>query len=76
MRDARTKYGDFTINEHSILQLNNEICEHDTWDINEIQARAEKLIADVCKICMLSMKCYGSSTATSTEHLNRLNGLH
>lgn len=38
------------LNEHSILQLNNEICEHDTWDINEIQARAEKLIADVCKI--------------------------
>ncbi len=38
------------LNEHSILQLNNEICEHDTWDINEIQERAAKLITDVCKI--------------------------
>ena len=34
----------------SILKLNNEICEHDTWDVNEIYERAEELIEDVCKI--------------------------
>lgn len=38
------------LSEHSSLRLNKEICQHDTWDVNEIHARAEKLIADVCKI--------------------------
>lgn len=38
------------LDEHSRLKLNTEICEHDTWDVNEIHARAERLIVDVCKI--------------------------
>ena len=36
--------------DHSSLKLNNEICQRDTWDVNEIYERAEKLIEDVCKI--------------------------
>ena len=38
------------LDEHSSLKLNNEICQKDTWDVNEIHERAEKLIADVCEI--------------------------
>ena len=38
------------LGDHSRLKLNTEICEHDTWDVNEIHARANRLIADVCKI--------------------------
>ena len=38
------------LSEHSILKLNREICEHDTWDVNKIQERAERLISDVCRI--------------------------
>lgn len=35
---------------NSLLILNREIHENNDWDVNEIQARAERLIADVCKI--------------------------
>ena len=38
------------LDEHSRLKLNAEICEHDTWDVNEIHDRADRLISDVCKI--------------------------
>jgi len=38
------------LGEHSILKLNKEICDHDTWDVNEIHTRAEGLIEDVCRI--------------------------
>ena len=38
------------LDEYSSLRLNKEICQYDAWDVNEICARAEKLIADVCKI--------------------------
>jgi hypothetical protein len=38
------------LGDHSRLKLNTEICEHDTWDVNEIHERAARLIADVCKI--------------------------
>ncbi len=34
----------------SRLILNKEICEHDMWNVNEIHARAERLISDVCEI--------------------------
>ena len=38
------------LTQHSSLKLNNEICQHDTWDVNAIHVRAESLINDVCKI--------------------------
>ena len=38
------------LSEHSRLKLNNEICQKDTWDVNEIHERAEKLIEDACEI--------------------------
>ena len=38
------------LSEHSILKLNNEICQKETWDVNEIHERAEKLIEDACEI--------------------------
>ncbi len=34
----------------SRLMLNSEIRHYQAWDVNEIHTRAEKLIADVCKI--------------------------
>ena len=38
------------LDENSMLRLNKEICDHDKWNVNEIYARSERLIADVCKI--------------------------
>ena len=38
------------LSEHSGLTLNREICRHNNWDVNEIRNRAEKLIADFCKV--------------------------
>lgn len=39
------------LKKHSRLKMNVEICnKHEEWDVNEIYARAERLIADVCKI--------------------------
>lgn len=38
------------LDENSMLRLNKEICDHDKWEVNEIYARSERLIADVCKI--------------------------
>ena len=38
------------LDKNSVLRLNNEICRHDKWEVNEIYARADRLIADVCKI--------------------------
>lgn len=35
---------------NSLLMLNREICQHNSWDINEIRERSEKLIADFCKV--------------------------
>ena len=56
-RELNSKLGNQTFPEkkealikHSGLKLNNEICQHDIWDINEIHARSEKLIAYVCRI--------------------------
>ena len=56
-RELNSKLGNRTfpkkkkaLSKHSGLKLNNEICQHDTWDVNEIHARAEKLITDVCRI--------------------------
>lgn len=56
-RELNSKLGNRTfrkkkeaLRKHSSLKLNNEICQHDAWDVNEIHARAEKLIADVCRI--------------------------
>ena len=56
-RELNSKLGNRTfpkkkeaLSKHSGLKLNNEICQHDAWDVNEIHTRAEKLIADVCRI--------------------------
>ncbi len=56
-RELNSKLGNRTfrkkkeaLRKHSSLKLNNEIYQHDAWDVNEIHARAEKLIADVCRI--------------------------
>ena len=56
-RELNSKLGNRTfrkkkeaLRKHSSLKLNNEICQQDAWDVNEIHARAEKLIADVCRI--------------------------
>ena len=56
-RELNAKLGNRTfpkkreaLRKHSGLKLNNEICQHNMWDVNEIHARAEKLIADVCRI--------------------------
>ena len=38
------------LREHSGLKLNREICRVDDWNVNEICARSERLIADFCKI--------------------------
>ena len=38
------------LDKNSVLRLNKEICCHKVWEVNEIYARAERLIADVCKI--------------------------
>ena len=38
------------LSEHSILKLNREICDYDTWDVDKIHERAERLIGDVCQI--------------------------
>ena len=35
---------------NSDLRLNNEICQNEAWDVNEIYARSDKLIADFCNI--------------------------
>lgn len=35
---------------NSLLMLNRKICGHDSWDINEIRDRAEKLIQYFCKV--------------------------
>ena len=56
-RELNSKLGNRTfskkkeaLSKHSVLRLNNEICRHDIWDVNEIHARSEELIACVCKI--------------------------
>ena len=56
-RELNAKLGNRTfskkreaLRKHSSLKLNNEICQHNMWDVNEIHARAEKLIIDVCRI--------------------------
>ncbi len=38
------------LDANSDLRLNNEICQEDVWDVNEIYARSDKLIADFHKI--------------------------
>ena len=38
------------LDKYSDLRLNNEICQSKVWDVNEIYARADKLIAEFCKI--------------------------
>ena len=38
------------LDKNSVLRLNKEISSNDKWDVNEIYARADRLIADVCKI--------------------------
>ena len=38
------------LDKNSVLRLNKEICCHKVWEVNEIYARADRLIADVCKI--------------------------
>ena len=56
-RELNSKLGNRTfaakkeaLDKHSLLKLNAEICEKGVWDVNEIHVRAEKLIADFCKI--------------------------
>ena len=56
-RELNSKLGNRTfpkkkkaLSKHSGLKLNSEICEYGMWDVNEIHERAEKLIADVCKM--------------------------
>ena len=36
--------------ENSVLMLNKEICEHNTWDTKQIQDRASELVTIFCKI--------------------------
>ena len=38
------------LGENSVLMLNKEICEHRTWDLKQIQDRANELITIFCKI--------------------------
>ncbi len=38
------------LDKNSVLRLNKEISDHKVWEVNEIYARADRLIADVCKI--------------------------
>ena len=56
-RELNAKLGNRTfsakkenLEAHSKLILNAEICDNDTWEVNEIYRRAERLIEDVCKI--------------------------
>ena len=38
------------LSENSILMLNKEICEHNTWDTKQIQDRTNELFVTFCKI--------------------------
>ncbi len=56
-RELNSKLGNRTfpkkkeaLSKHSILKLNQEICEADVWDVNEIHERAEGLTAIFCEI--------------------------
>ena len=56
-RELNSKLGNRTFSEkkealgkYSSLRLNSEICQKETWDVNEIHERAEKLIEDACEI--------------------------
>jgi hypothetical protein len=56
-RELNSKLGNRTfpkkkeaLSKHSILKLNQEICEADVWEVNEIYERAEGLIAIFCEI--------------------------
>ena len=38
------------LDANSDLRLNYEICQEEAWDVNQIYARSDKLIADFCEI--------------------------
>ena len=53
--NSKLSNGPFTkkrvaLSENSVLMLNKEVCEHNTWDVRQIQDRTNELFTIFCKI--------------------------